>query len=297
MSKDSLYFSHDFGARNDPKLQEIRMTLGCEGLGIYWCIVEMLYEQGGFLPLSAVSGIAYDLHEDIGKIRKVIEDYGLFEVSEDRFCSITALERIEKKKAVSEARRAAGQIGGLARVANLKNSQDPSDGSDVRKHIASKMSPEDKAVCRSYDGDISDIEDFYRVFHFDRNCKAPAHEVARFIRHYQPNGWCRKGSAIPVASRTDLARSWDFEDKTPHFTGSKALEYLSRVYEAAMNAGVQDRWTLFENITDARVDVNEDGSLKFIFVMNSRRPAAIIDAANIQTAGVKIYYRMPNEQR
>ena len=296
MSKDSLYFSHDFGARNDPKLQEIRMTLGCEGLGIYWCIVEMLYEQGGFLPLSAVSGIAYDLHEDIGKIRKVIEDYGLFEVSEDRFCSITALERIEKKKAVSEARRAAGQIG--AAVTNgRKTAAAQADGSDVRKHIASKMSPEDKAVCRSYDGDISDIEDFYRVFHFDRNCKAPAHEVARFIRHYQPNGWCRKGSAIPVASRTDLARSWDFEDKTPHFTGSKALEYLSRVYEAAMNAGIQDRWTLFENITDARVDVNEDGSLKFIFVMNSRRPAAIIDAANIQTAGVKIYYRMPNEQR
>ena len=43
--KDSNYFSHDFGARNDPKLIELQMEMGGQGLAIFWCIVEMLWEM------------------------------------------------------------------------------------------------------------------------------------------------------------------------------------------------------------------------------------------------------------
>ena len=46
MAKESFYFSHDYGSRNDPKLVKVLMKLKQEGKGVYWDLIEMLYEQG-----------------------------------------------------------------------------------------------------------------------------------------------------------------------------------------------------------------------------------------------------------
>ena len=51
--KDTFYFQHDYNARNDPKLQDVLIDLGVEGIGVFWCIIEQLYEQGGKLPLRS----------------------------------------------------------------------------------------------------------------------------------------------------------------------------------------------------------------------------------------------------
>ena len=58
--KDSYYFQHDYNARNDPKLQDVLIELGVEGIGIYWCIIEQLYEQGG--RCRCVTAKALHLH-------------------------------------------------------------------------------------------------------------------------------------------------------------------------------------------------------------------------------------------
>ena len=54
-----LFFKHDLYARNDPKLLRLRMTHGLEGIGAYWCIVEMMYEQGGKILLEDLDIILY----------------------------------------------------------------------------------------------------------------------------------------------------------------------------------------------------------------------------------------------
>ena len=48
--KESRYFPHDIGARNDPKLLRLQMEMKGQGLAIWWCLVEMLWENGGYLP-------------------------------------------------------------------------------------------------------------------------------------------------------------------------------------------------------------------------------------------------------
>ena len=57
--KDTFYFQHDYNARNDPKLQDVLIDLGVEGIGVFWCIIEQLYEQGGKLPLRSCKSIAF----------------------------------------------------------------------------------------------------------------------------------------------------------------------------------------------------------------------------------------------
>ena len=48
--KDLQYMTHDLGARNDPKLISLQMAMGGQGLAIFWCLVEMLWENDGYLP-------------------------------------------------------------------------------------------------------------------------------------------------------------------------------------------------------------------------------------------------------
>ncbi|MGI4864172.1 MAG: DUF4373 domain-containing protein [Janthinobacterium lividum] len=110
------YFSHDEGARNDPKLVKVLMRLGQAGKGVYWDLVEMLYEQGGYLPLAEVESYAFALRTDPELVTKLINDFGLFSQDAERFWSESVLDRMHLRTAKSERRAAAGAKGGKARA-------------------------------------------------------------------------------------------------------------------------------------------------------------------------------------
>lgn len=109
--KNTFFFSHDFGARNDPKMQNLMMEHGCEGIGVYWCIVEQMYEQGGQLPLSSCKSIAYTLHVSCDLVKSVINDFLLFDNDGNVFWSESVKSRLDKRAEISEKRREAGKKG------------------------------------------------------------------------------------------------------------------------------------------------------------------------------------------
>lgn len=107
MKKVNNYFSHDYHARDDTKLKKLRMSMKMEGIGIYWCIIEFLYENDGYLTLDDdVEMLVYELRIDKKKLLKVIENFGLFKISENKFYSPSVLKRLkiieDKSKAQSE---------------------------------------------------------------------------------------------------------------------------------------------------------------------------------------------------
>lgn len=104
-------FTHDYGARNDIRLMNVRMHLGMAGIGIYWCIVESLFEQGGKLPVAMLATMAFDFNEDVETIRSVVYDFGLFDTDGKMFWSPSGLRRIAHRKKVSDARSQAGKQG------------------------------------------------------------------------------------------------------------------------------------------------------------------------------------------
>jgi len=109
--KNTFFFSHDFGARNDPKLQNLLMEHGCEGIGVYWCMIEQMYEQGGQLPLSSCKSIAYTLHVSCELVSSVINDFLLFDNDGETFWSESVKLRLNKRVEISEKRREAGKKG------------------------------------------------------------------------------------------------------------------------------------------------------------------------------------------
>jgi len=102
MSKESYYFSHDYGSRNDPKLVKVLMKLGQAGKGVYWDLIEMLYEQGGYLMLSDCDSYAFALRTDEECITKLINDFGLFENDGEKFWSNSVLSRLDKRDSKSQ---------------------------------------------------------------------------------------------------------------------------------------------------------------------------------------------------
>lgn len=103
--KDTFFFPHDFGARNDPKLQNVLMEHGCEGLGVFWCVVEQIYEQGGSLPLSNCKSIAFALHVECSVVESVVNDYALFENDGENFWSMSINNRLNKRAEIAQKRK------------------------------------------------------------------------------------------------------------------------------------------------------------------------------------------------
>ena len=100
------YFSHDYNSRNDTKLVRAGMKFGlCQAIGAYWCIVEMLYEEGGYLPLSEYERITFELRCPNELITYLINDSELFENDGEMFWSNTAIERLKMRASKSQKAR------------------------------------------------------------------------------------------------------------------------------------------------------------------------------------------------
>lgn len=116
MAKDAYYFPHDFYARNDPKLQSVLMEHGLAGIGAYWSLVEILYENGGVCRKCDTRAIAFGLHCDESLIVSILENFDLFsKTAEGDYFSPSADERNARRAEVAKKRSEAGKKGNEVR--------------------------------------------------------------------------------------------------------------------------------------------------------------------------------------
>ncbi len=128
MAKDRYYFSHDYNARSDRKMVNLLMNLGIEAIGIYWCIVEMLYEDDGYIMLSECERIAFELRTQCEKIKKVINTE-LFNKDNDKFWSESVLVRLKIRKDKSETAKESA----LSRWNNANAMRSHSDSNAIKE--------------------------------------------------------------------------------------------------------------------------------------------------------------------
>ena len=81
--KDTFYFSHDYNTREDEKIKNLIFELGFEGYGLYWSLVESLYQNDGYMQ-THYKRIAHELHTQSDLIESVIKKFNLFEIK-DKF--------------------------------------------------------------------------------------------------------------------------------------------------------------------------------------------------------------------
>jgi len=110
MAKDTFYFSHDYNTRTDIKIKKLIQKHGYVGYGIFWAIVEDLYNNANALPADYES-IAYDLREDDKLIISVINDFDLFIIDNE----IISSESVERRLILRDAKTDAARAAALAR--------------------------------------------------------------------------------------------------------------------------------------------------------------------------------------
>jgi hypothetical protein len=92
---DSTYwFSHDYNARFDGKIKKMLSRHGLLGYGVFWAIIEDLYNNANALQTDYDS-IAYDLRVDKNVVESVVKDFELFEIKGKIFRSHSVQKRID----------------------------------------------------------------------------------------------------------------------------------------------------------------------------------------------------------
>jgi len=134
MTKDTFYFSHDHNARTDPKIKRLLAKHGMAGYGIFWAIVEDLYNNANALPLDC-EAIAYDLRTDTKTITSIINDFGLFVIDGENFGSLSVERRLEQRNEKSQKARQSA----LSRWKKL-----PDDANAMRPHTDGNAIKESK---------------------------------------------------------------------------------------------------------------------------------------------------------
>lgn len=115
--KTTNYFTHDSNARNDEKLVRLRMKHGAAGYGVYFMLLERLREEFDYMSAKDYNMIAFDLRVDAALVKSVVEDFGLFVLTDDgqHFYSESFTRRMRRKDIISEHRSKAGSLGMASR--------------------------------------------------------------------------------------------------------------------------------------------------------------------------------------
>lgn len=117
MNKDAFYFPHFSNARHDRKIKRIIKELGVEGYGIFFMVLEVLREQNGMTyPMDDIDLLADEFRTSEQKVRTVICNYSLFEITPDqRFFSPKLIEYLGPYFKMKEQRKLAGLKSGEVR--------------------------------------------------------------------------------------------------------------------------------------------------------------------------------------
>ena len=90
------YFNHDSTARNDYRIIKLRATLGYEGYGVFWAVLELLFAEENKICINQYDILAYGLQCDPDKLKAVIEDFDLFVIEDGCFYSRRLNNHIEE---------------------------------------------------------------------------------------------------------------------------------------------------------------------------------------------------------
>lgn len=166
--KEAYYFSHDSNARQDEKILMLRAEHGWEGYGIYWALIEMMFESTeSALHHSKVKGIAVSYNIDMTLLKQIINtciEENLFQTKDDLFWSDSLIRRKEKFRDIKNKRSEAGKKGAAKRWgdneedgnAMAKPSQNHSD--DIAKNSKGKERKENKSKGNESKGQESKVE-------------------------------------------------------------------------------------------------------------------------------------------
>lgn len=186
MAKDTFYFSHDYNARNDVKIKKLLFKHGLLGYGIFWALIEELYNNTNVLPLDYDS-ISFDLRIDKLILQSIINDFDLFQIDENSFGSLSVQNRLEERNLKSKKARES-----IAKRWNNTNVLQPNNKGNTIKERKGKENKGKESKTK---------EAFELIFPFDSEAFKLAWNVLQ-----KEKKWVKKSHAALQASLNKLSK-------------------------------------------------------------------------------------------
>lgn len=216
LQMDTFFFSHDYNARSDDKIKRLIRKHGMIGYGVFWAIVEDLYQNANAMRTDC-DGIAYDLRVQSDLVQSVLFDFDLFIHEGDIFGSISIQKRLEQRleksiKASKSAHKRWDNANAM-RPHSDRNAIKESKVKDIKgKEIKLNEIKGERAGARS-PALVECVEIFSDLEH-------PQYAES-FYNYYESNGWL-KGSN-PIVNITAAAKTW-IEKENKLYNQNKPLQ-------------------------------------------------------------------------
>jgi len=132
MAKDTFYFSHDYNSRSDEKIKLLIRKHGILGYGIFWAIVEDLYNNANALRTDS-EGIAFDLRVDKKIVESILNDFDLFVMKDYFFGSLSVERRLNDRNEKSKKARDSANSRWLKAKEDANAMQTQCDGNAIKE--------------------------------------------------------------------------------------------------------------------------------------------------------------------
>lgn len=103
----SEYINHKVSNRSEYVFRKLIERKGAAAYGVYWYILEELYESGGKMLFEEIEPISKVLCVRKDFVVSVIKSFSLFQYDSDSFWSDEVIEQIEKRQKLKEKRKEA----------------------------------------------------------------------------------------------------------------------------------------------------------------------------------------------
>ena len=242
------YFNHDSSARNDIRIIKLRASLGYEGYGIFWSVLELLFSEENKICTNQYDILAYGLQCDPDKLRSVIEDFDLFVIEDGCFYSRRLnnhIEQINTKsiKAKENANKRWNNAVAMQPHSNGNASKVNKSISKVNKSIEKRI-VEFKNSIHAIEGiSDSDKKDFF-LYWTEKNKSGSkfraemekTFDIGRRLKRWASNGFNKQKNRFPDHYDSLLMKRLDTSAQKEYEQHLKAIGYVT---EYNPNAGAK----------------------------------------------------------
>lgn len=222
MKDNTYYFSHDFHARKDPKCIALIKDFGMSGYGLYWSLVEMLYEQGGkfkkFPSLYSALSHEFGLRENVftKQIEAMLHKYELLLSDENYIWSDAVLRRLAIREEKRNAKSQAGYLGGIKSGESRRSKKDTKQNEAVLR--SSEANEANKRKGKERKGNvfvppsIDDVKEYFK----EKGYTEVSAETA--FEYYNSNDWCDRNGNKVTAWKQKMVANWfkpEYKIKVP----------------------------------------------------------------------------------
>lgn len=221
--KETFYFSHDYTSRADEKIKRLIYKYGMEGYGVYWCIIEDLYQNDNKLNRD-YDMYSYYLGCTPTLYKSIVESFDLFVLTDNSFSSISIQRRLDKRQEKSNiAREKANKRWNKQQPALLQHNDS----------IASKVNNSKE------DSIIIDSEKLLKVFNYilGKNAKVVPEKAKKQLKDRIKEGYTKDD--IVLALKNASKDQHHIESKYKYLT----LEFITR----------PDKLERFVNMSDFKI--------------------------------------------